>query len=318
MPHKPAAVCVAVLLAFTAVSLVKAEPLQWQVATPFPDSSKPQKALVKAAKHFARSSDDGSGLRFVGREIGSPASMLEFMQQSDACNAALIPAFELSSLIPDAVLYDQFFLFTDFPEANTVRQSMDQVLLQQAQHADYAVLGIAGLGFIHLMSDRKFASIQELSGQQVAIPGRLTAYAQFFNALNVTTQPPPHDAQPALMLNSTIALILDKRIPRLDHLVAPPVQYAYLLLVAKRADWEALSSKQRAALLQLFSTELREMEETAEKAATRAARVLRKGGMQVLPLQAVELASLRASGKNQQIAASLQEQLSLELAKLRK
>ena len=119
------------------------------------------------------------------------------------------------------------------------------------------------------------------------------------------------------MLNSTVALILDKRIPRLGHLVTPPVQYAYLLLVVKRAEWHAMSDIQRAALHQFFSAELREMEEKAEKTAMRAVRVLQRRGMQELMLPADELASLRASGRNREISVSLQERLSLELARLR-
>jgi hypothetical protein len=114
--------------------------------------------------------------------------------------------------------------------------------------------------------------------------------------------------QPSLMLHSPVALILDKQIPRLNYLVTPPLQYGYMLLVVMRSDWAALGEADRILLREYFTNQLEELEEAAEKAATRAWRVLRRGGMKELRLPESEVERLRINLRNGLINAPLQSQ----------
>lgn len=308
-----------ILLAAAAlVRAAPAEPLQWEVATPFPEAGKAHAALVKAGKRLARSTDGRIRVRFRGFDPHPDLSMLEILRRDEDLDAALVPYTEMSALNPDAGLYGQFFLFSGFSEVNAVRRLLDHVFLSEAQSDNYVVIGVLGLGFVHLMSAEHFIAVQELSGQAVLIPSYSSVYAGLFNAIDLTLQTETRDEPPSLILTNTSALILDDSIPRLEYIVSPPVHYIYLLLVTKRSRWAALPASSASAIERLFMEELGKLERDAERAAERASRVLARRGMRELHLDSNDVPALRDAGADGRISPPLQSELRDTLSRLRR
>jgi len=306
--------CAALLMLMAVwAGTVAADPLNWEVATPFPETSKPQTALVKAAKKLARSSDGAIRVHFTGRDPDPDTSMLDILSGDDSSDAALVPYTELSALNPDSGLYGQFFAFADFPEVRTVRRSLDRTFLIHAQTDDYAAIAILGLGFVHLMSDSRFQSTGELAGRSVFVPLRSTIYDDLLKSMAMNPRTDAGEA-PSLMLAGTAALILDRSLPRLEYIVSPPVHYVYLVLVAKRSRWLALPPDHRETMQDLFVEELDRLERDAERAGERAHRVLSRHGMQQLDLRVRDVEVLRGYGIDGRISVELQSQFRDALA----
>lgn len=307
--------CAAMLMIATLLVRVSAaDTTHWNVATPFPESSKPQTALAKATKKLSRSSNGELRVRLIGHYPDPGLSMLEILTKDDSVDAALVPYIELNDLTPDVGLYGQLFVFSGYSEVNEVRRLLDHVFLSHAQSDSYEVTGILGLGFVHLMSASRFASVADLSGQDILAPVNSTVYAGLLAAIDLNLQTQPADAPALLTLNSPSALILDRSIPRLEYIVWPPVQYAYLLLVAKRSRWEALPTTRRAEIEGMFVEQLSRLEQSAERTAERASRMLSKRGMRALSLSTDDIAALREAGTDHAISAELQSELRNALA----
>lgn len=286
-----------------------AEVTHWNVATPFPEASKAQAALVKAAKKLARSSNGEIRVGLDGHDPDPELSMLEVLTHDDSMDAALIPFTELSNLTPDVGLYGQFFVFPDQSEVKRVRRLLDQLFLSQVQSDGYAIVGILGLGFLHLMSANNFVSVTELNGQDVLVPVYSSTHAQLFDTMGLNPQTKLGETRTQLILTSPAALILDRSIPRLAYIVWPPVQYVYLVLVAKRDRWEALPDDTSAEIERMFVEQLGRLEQSAERTARRASAVLSKHGMRTIFLSRDDIAALRDAGTNHAISATLQLRL---------
>lgn len=306
-----------VLILAMPVRITAADTIDWVVATPFPGGSKPQTALVKAAKKLERASNGEVRVHFKGHEPDPELSLLNILAGDDSISAALLPYTELTALEPDAGLYGQFFVFAGFSEVNSVRRSLDRSFLMHAQSDDYAAVAILGLGFVHLMSDSRFVSVTDLAGQDVLVSLRSAVYDDFLRSMALNVRADASDSPPSLMLHSPAALILDKSIPRLKYIVSPPAHYAYLILVAKRSQWLGLPADRRAAMENMFVDELGRLEQDAERAAARASRVLSNQGMRGLPLGLEDLQTLRDAGTDHRISTGLQSQLQHALTELR-
>lgn len=294
-----------------------ADETKWQIITPFPDNTKPQNALIKTARKIRRLSDGSINLRFVGASLSTNTSVMQRFESDPTFSAAMLSNFEYAHVVPDANLYSQPFLFDDEKELLAIRSKLDAALIAQLQHDDYVVIGISGIGFAHLMTDEPIRNIDELAGKTVWLPGAASLAAPSLADLSLTIEtedplwqePQSSTASPTLMVHAPIALILDKKIPRFNYLLQPPIHYGYLLLIVKRPDWDSLNRAERNLLQEQFLLHLRTLEKNAGKAAARAIRVLTKRGMHSIRFPLEDIEKLRRDSTRIGITPALQSQL---------
>jgi len=273
---------------------VAADDLEWQVITPFPESTKPLRLLNRDAKRLARKSHGRINITFLGTPKVERGAVLDKLKGERSINSALISSVEYSQLVPNANVYGQLFLFADEVEAMEIRAQLDEVVISQSHHTDYVALKITGVGFLYLMAQ-----------DNAAIAAGLATIA------TITELPgaKPHLSEVSHMKNSPIALILDKTIPRLRFLVKPPLRYGYFFLIAKRVDWELLREEDRQLLQKFFGIQMDGLQVKARRLESRAVKILRRNGMALFVLSNAETERLRKNGLDNNIEVALQSRM---------
>jgi len=286
--------CIALLMALICCDFAAADNLEWQVLTPFPESTKPLRSLNRDAKRLARKSHGRINITFLGTPEVERGAVLDKLTGTRNINAALISSVEYSQLVPNANVYGQLFSFADNAEVMEIRSQFDDIVISHSHHADYVALKITGIGFLYLMAQDKSAVTAGLA--------TIATRAELPDA-----KPYPSDV--SHMENSPIALILNKEIPRLRFLVNPPLRYGYLFLIAKRVDWELLQEEDRQLLQKFFEMQMDGLQEKARRLERRAVKMLRRDGMALTVLSDADTERLRKNGLDINIEPALQSQL---------
>jgi len=285
----------ALLMSFLLATPAAADTIRWTLATGLPDGNKARTSLEREARKLARRTDGRLQLDVSGADSDSAKGFPRVLSSDTQPDAAFVPAFEYAELVPEAALYGQPFLFADITEVRSTRKRFDAEFIESIQHDDYVVLGVIGLGFSYLMSDRAFSGMAEMNGSVVQVPFEADWAFEMLSSLSLQPRHGVSIADAPLMFNSPTALILNKRIPRPDFIFMPPVQYGYMLLVVRRPEWVALSGSDRQILDDFFRNVAREIDAGAGKGEARAIRLLQRRGMQILPLPEEDLARMRRS-----------------------
>lgn len=303
------AIVTGLMLLFLVPGLAESDTVRWTLATGLPDGSKPQKKLEREARKLARRTGGRLQLNVSGIDGNADQGFPRVLSRDVKMDAALVPAFEYAELVPGAGIYGQPFLFSDITEVQSTRKRFDPEFIQGIQHDDFVVLGVIGLGFSYLMSDRAISDMVEIKDSVVHVPFDA---GWIFDMLSSLSLHPRHDVSVSdtmLTFNSPTALILDKRIPRPEFVVIPPVQYGYMLLVVRRPQWLELSADNRQILTEFFMATVQEIDAAAAEGDRRAIRLLQRRGMRLLPLPEEDIARMRLSNAFMLPGNPLQERL---------
>lgn len=317
--------CIATCLAVTCANIAGADEIKWQIVTPFPDNTKPQKALTREARKFSRTSEGRLNLQFVGTPVDTKTSVMQRFTTDPTISAALIANFEYTQLVPDANLYSQSFAFNDAHEVDAIRLQIDVALVSHLQHDNFVVLGISGVGFAHLMSREKIVGMNDFAGKTVWLPEVANLAAASLSTYSLTLQSSDPDwrnfpaaSWPDLMLHAPIALIIDRSIPRFQFLLQPPIHYGYLLFIVKRSHWESLQAADQKLIQAYVQSQLSGLEKNAKKMSVRAMKILHNGGMKSISLSRIDTDLIRRTGVGENITPSLQAQFQMALDDFRR
>lgn len=279
-----------------------ADNLEWRVITPFPESTKPLRSLNHDAKKLARKSHGRINIKFLGTPVVERGAVLNKLKDDRNINAALISSVEYGRLVPNANVYGQLFSFADEAEVMEIRAQLDNAVISQSHNADYVALKISGVGFLYLMAR-----------DDAAVAAGLATIA----ALTDLSDAESDLSQVSHMEISPIALILNKKIPRLRYLVTPPLRYGYLFLIAKRVDWESLQEEDELLLQKFIGMQLDGLQDKARHLENRAVKVLRRNGMALSVLSNADTERLRKGGLDSEVDPALQSQFQRAVATYR-
>ncbi len=309
-----AGLLVAVCILLLAPSSSDAEQLAFHVLTVFPENSKPQKALIRGARRLSRESDGQVLMRYVTANEPTGEFMLSQFSADDSLSAALVPSVALQDQMPNADLYGQLFLFRDNAEVAHVRERMDKVLLATLNNDDFITVGLAGIGFLYFMGDDSVENIEALAGRTVWMPIESDHDRAALSELSLKTvagEMPSIVSDDAgvslLMIHNPTALILNKKIPRPQYLMQPPLRYGYFLLIVKRSVWENLEETDLAIINKTLTEQLADIEKKARSAAERSLRLLKRRGMSSVELRDAD--ALRPVGEDTLFKPGLQQRL---------
>jgi TRAP-type C4-dicarboxylate transport system substrate-binding protein len=301
-----------VILMLLVTTASAAKEAEFQVLTGFPENSKPQRILTRSAKRVTKKTNRAVELRYVSSSVNSGAELLQEFLGDSALDAALLPGSSLDQLMPNATLYGQAFLFRDDREVEFLRDRLDDEFIAALHTDEIMAVGLSGLGFFYLMGPDFESGAAGLAGKTVWMPFESQYTASVLDHLSIKTinsntlriDAVPTDL-PDYIIHNPTALILNKKFPRPNLMLEPPLHYAYLILVVKRVVWDGLEAGNREMLAAHFNKQMRDIETKALSAESRSRNLLMRRGLSTVGLDVEELERLGELGESREIDPSL-------------
>lgn len=294
-------------LLLSLVVLLLALPAQAQVikiATLAPEGSAWMRELRTAAAEVEQGTDGRVQVKFYpGGVMGNDAVVLRKMRLGQL-QGGVLTASELSLVYPDAPAYSLPFLFEDWSQVDRVRKAVDPLLAEGFAERGLRMLGVSGVGFAYLMSDRPLRSRADVAGIKLWVPQNDVIAIRTFEAAGLSPIPLPiGDVFTSLQtgLVDTVANTPSGAIAlqwhgKLKHMVDLPLSFVVGYLVLDDTAWKRLSGPDQAVLSRAFGAAADRMDASVRKDNEAALAALRKQGLQVHALEPAEAARWRAAG----------------------
>jgi TRAP-type transport system periplasmic protein len=277
--------CTLLLFASLAPSLQAATTLK--IATIAPDGTSWMKQMRLAGEEIKKKTDGRVLLRFYpGGVMGNDNSMLRKIRAGQLQGGA-ITGGGLSAIYGDAQLYDLPFQFRNLQEVETVRQQMDQQIIDGLLSKGLVSFGLSEGGFAYLLSNTPVRSTEDMRGLKIWIPEGDEVNAQMFKALGISPIPLPlTDVMTGLQtgLIDTIASSPAGAIglqwhSQVKYLTEVPLAYLYATLVIQEKALQRLTEGDRQILSETLHATFAALNQQNRKDNVQALQALQRQGI---------------------------------------
>lgn len=295
------------LLFSLALSLVLASPVSAQVikiATLAPDGSAWMRELRAASAEVKQSTGGRVDVKFYpGGVMGNDAVVLRKMRLGQL-QGGVLTSSELSLVYPDATAYSLPFLMANWDEVARVRASVDPMLAKGFEQRGIRMLGVTGLGFAYLMSDRPLRTRADMGGIKLWIPSNDEIAARTFKMGGISTIPLPlgdvfTSLQTGLVdtvVNTPSGAIVLQWHGKVKHVVDLPLTFVVGFLVLDEKAWKKVAPADQAVLAAAFAGAGRRMDANNRRDDDAALAAMKKQGTVVAPMDPAEAKRWRAFG----------------------
>ena len=301
-------------------SLLMAAPAAAQVvkiATLAPDGSAWMRELRAASAEVKKGSGGRVDVKFYpGGVMGNDAVVLRKMRLGQL-QGGVLTSSELSLVYPDATAYSLPFLLGSWDEVARVRASVDPMLAKGFQQRGIRMLGVTGLGFAYLMSDRPLRTRADMGGIKLWIPSNDEIAARTFKMGGVNTIPLPlgdvfTSLQTGLVdtvVNTPSGAIVLQWHGKLKHMVDLPLTFVVGFLVVDEKAWKKIAPADQAVLAAAFASAGKRMDANIRRDDDAALAAMKKQGTVVAPMDPSETQRWRAFGAR--VTADMEAQKSI-------
>lgn len=308
------------LLLSLVLSLLLAAPAAAQVvkiATLAPDGSAWMRELRAASAEVKKGSGGRVDVKFYpGGVMGNDAVVLRKMRLGQL-QGGVLTSSELSLVYPDATAYSLPFLLGSWDDVARVRASVDPMLAKGFQQRGIRMLGVTGLGFAYLMSDRPLRTRADMGGIKLWIPSNDEIAARTFKMGGVNTIPLPlgdvfTSLQTGLVdtvVNTPSGAIVLQWHGKLKHMVDLPLTFVVGFLVVDEKAWKKIAPADQAVLAAAFASAGKRMDANIRRDDDAALAAMKKQGTVVAPMDPAETQRWRAFGAR--VTADMEAQKSI-------
>ncbi len=289
------------------ISLLLATPAAAQVikiATLAPDGSAWMRELRAASAEVKQGTGGRVDVKFYpGGVMGNDAVVLRKMRLGQL-QGGVLTSSELSLVYPDATAYSLPFLISSWDEVARVRASVDPMLAKGFEQRGIRMLGVSGLGFAYLMSDRPLRTRADMEGIKLWIPSNDEIAARTFKMGGISTIPLPlgdvfTSLQTGLVdtvVNTPSGAIVLQWHGKVKHMVDLPLTFVVGYLVLDEKAWKKVSPADQAVLAAAFASAGKRMDANIRRDDAAALAAMKKQGTVVAPMDPAEAQRWRAFG----------------------
>lgn len=295
------------LLFSLVLSLLLATPAAAQVikiATLAPDGSAWMRELRAASAEVKKGTGGRVDVKFYpGGVMGNDAVVLRKMRLGQL-QGGVLTSSELSLVYPDATAYSLPFLLDDWDDVARVRASVDPMLAKGFEQRGIRMLGVTGLGFAYLMSDRPLRTRADMDGIKLWIPSNDEIAARTFKMGGISTIPLPlgdvfTSLQTGLVdtvVNTPSGAIVLQWHGKVKHMVDLPLTFVVGFLVLDDKAWKKIAPADQAVLAAAFASAGKRMDANILRDDANALAAMKKQGTTVAPMDPAEAQRWRAFG----------------------
>lgn len=276
----------------------------FKIATLAPDGTAWMKQLRDAADRITDQTDGRVKFKFYpGGVMGDAATVRRKMRVGQLHGGAFTGG-ELAEVDPDFFLHSLPFLFRDLDEVQAVRKQLDPRLKQGLRTTGLELLGIAGGGFVYLMSDKELRSDDDLSSARVWVPDNDPLSEMALRESGISPIPLPlSDVYTGLQtgvidtaMNTEVGAIAFQWHTKIKHVVDLPVAFVVGTLALDRRAFQKMSELDQEVVTEVFETTFEALEETNRRDNLGAREALINQGIKFTELTDAEASVWRQVG----------------------
>lgn len=312
------------LLMSLVLALLMAAPVSAQVvkiATLAPDGSAWMRELRAAAAEVKQGTGGRVDVKFYpGGVMGNDAVVLRKMRLGQL-QGGVLTSSELSLVYPDATAYSLPFLMDSWEDVARVRAGVDPMLAKGFEQRGIRMLGVSGLGFAYLMSDRPLRTQADMAGIKLWIPSNDEIAARTFKLGGINTIPLPlgdvfTSLQTGLVdtvVNTPSGAIVLQWHGKVKHMVDLPLTFVVGYLVMDEKAWKKIPPADQAVLAAAFASAGKRMDTSIRRDDAAALAAMKKQGITVAPMDPAEAARWREYGARVTAQMEAEKALSPEI-----
>ncbi len=276
----------------------------FKVATVAPDGTVWMKKLREAGDQVKEQTEGRVKFKFYpGGVMGDAATVRRKMRIGQLQGGAFTGG-ELAEVHPDYFLYSLPFLFRDQAEVDAIRAELDPTLASGLREAGLELLGMAGGGFVYMMSDRPLRSAEALAKAKVWVPDNDPLSERALRQSGVAPIPLPlSDVYTALQtgaidtaMNTEVGAIAFQWHTKIKHVVDLPVAFVVGALALDRRAFDKLPSTDQRIVKDIFDQTFAGLEALNQQDNAGARQALIKQGIEFLAMTEAEAAQWRQVG----------------------
>ncbi len=291
---------------------------QFKIATIAPEGSQWMQAMRTAAKEIKAGTDERVIVKYyTGGVMGNDKKVLRKIRIGQLHGGAFT-ASGLAERYPDIVVYGLPLIFDSYDEVDYVREQMDPVLTAGLDDAGFVSFGFAGGGFASLMGNEQITQIDQLRGRKAWIPegDRLSHVAMEALKLSPVLLPITDvltGLQTGLIefiASPPVAAVVLQWHTKVKYVTDVPLAYAIGVLAIDKRSFGRLSDADRTVFRDAMTRAYAQVDAQARPDNENAMEALRASGLNIIQLDAEQLAEWRAAASDASQALVEQEVIS--------
>lgn len=272
-----------------------------KISTLAPEGSVWMVEMRKAAEEIEQGTEGRVSFRFYGGGVqGNDAQVRRKMRIGQLHGATFTPG-DLGDFSQAAEVYSLPMTFRNMDEVSYVRSKMDGTVRQALEDAGKVNFGLAGAGFVYLMSNSPVDSLDDMSRQKTWVQeGNEVAYAAF-KALGISpVSMPLTDVLTGLQTGlldsvsmSPMGAVVLQLHTKLKYITDLPLAYVYGALIIEEKYFSRLSDPDQAIVRQIMERAYRRLDETSIGDDREAFQALKQAGLKLVETSPSETARWR-------------------------
>ncbi|HEX5755001.1 MAG TPA: TRAP transporter substrate-binding protein DctP [Arenimonas sp.] len=312
------------LIATVVVTLSLLAPVQAQslkIATLAPEGSSWMRELRTAAAEVKAGSEGRVDIRFYpGGVMGGDAVVMRKMRLGQL-QGGVLTSSELSLVYPDAPVYSLPFLFKDDAEVQKARAKVDPMLAKGFEQRGFKMLGVSGVGFAYMMSNKPLRTRADMSGIKLWIPQNDLIAERTFKLGGISPIPLPiGDVFTSLqtgmidtVANTPSGAVALQWHSRINHMVDLPLSFVAGFMVVDLKAFQRLSAADQAVVEKAFAAAATRMDANVRRDDASALAAMKKQGLKVQKLDPNEEQRWREVGRKLTAELVAEESISAEM-----
>lgn len=295
------------LLATAAVVLSLLAPAQAQtlkIATLAPEGSSWMRELRTAAAEVKSGSAGRVDIRFYpGGVMGGDAVVMRKMRLGQL-QGGVLTSSELSLVYPDAPVYSLPFLFKNDAEVQKVRAKVDPLLAKGFEQRGLKMLGVSGVGFAYVMSNKPLRTMADMSGIKLWIPQNDMIAERTFKLGGISPIPLPigdvftslQTGMVDMVANTPAGAVALQWHGKLRSLYDLPLAYVLGYVVVDLRAWQRIAPADQAVIDRIFAATTARVDASIRRDDAAALAAMQRQGLEVVTPSAADAAHFREVG----------------------
>ncbi len=278
--------------------------LTLKIASVAPEGTTWMKEIRAGAKQVETLTQGRVKFKFYpGGVMGSYETILRKIRVGQLHGGAFTGG-ELSKQYPDANLYSLPFLFENYAEVHHIRSQFDESLAEGFERSGFVALGLSGGGFVYLMSNQAFNTIEELKQLKVWIPeGDPVARAAFEAAGVSPVSLPIADVYTGLqtglintVVNTAFGAIAFQWHTKIKYVLDYPMAFVTGIFALDNRSFGKISEADQSIVKETMASVFRSLDQLNEKDNIGARAALKNQGIEFVKPEAAEIVRWQAIG----------------------
>lgn len=221
--------------------------------------------------------------------MGGDQAVLQKMRMGELQGGAVVSG-SLADVYPDNQVYCLPFVFDSFDEVAYVRKRMDPLIIKGLEKGGYVVLGMAGAGFVYIMSQKPVVTLNDLRHRKLWAPEGDRFSQAIISAFGANPIPLSiADVRAGLqtgmidtVASSPVAAITLQWHTQVKYLTDTPLLYAYGIFVLDQRAFDKLTPGQQTIVRQVMGRVFKQIEQQNLADNDKALMAIKKQGVKFL------------------------------------